>query len=173
MYYNISGFSPSIKELLKENSNKSHFVEELIKALRREHDSQYNYTFQKEDKEITITQNNPLLDVKTNPHFSVPAETDALLLVMIKTHIAKRTLFGNLSDQRSFSNLPIKLGTTPFAGADSKSRPDFLFKLCPEPSFSHQSAADNQTLKYNWRGHLFAVWCRRKMLRQFFLDNPL
>jgi len=101
--YSISGASPSIKELLSKNADNTELIKELMKALRREHEADYKFTYQKKDTEITITQKNPLLDVKTQPHFSVPTGTDALLLVMIKTHIAKRNLFGGLSEKSTLS----------------------------------------------------------------------
>jgi len=101
--YNVSGVSPSIKELLSKNADNTKLIKELMKALRRDHKADYKFVYQKKDTEITITQKNPLLDVKTQPYFSVPPGTDALLLVMIKTHIAKRNLFGSLSEKSTFS----------------------------------------------------------------------
>ena len=101
--YKVSGVSPSIQELVNQKSDTLPLIEELMKALRREHEPKYKFVYQKKGNEITITQKNPLLDVKTQPSLSVPAETDTLLLVMIKTHIAERKLFGNLSENSKFS----------------------------------------------------------------------
>ncbi len=101
--YKVTGVSPSIKQLLEKKSGNTQFIEELMKALRREHKAEYKFAYQKTDTEITIIQKNPLFDIKAQPHFSVPIGTDTLLLAMIKTHIAKRKLFGSLSEESTFS----------------------------------------------------------------------
>jgi hypothetical protein len=97
--YKISGVSPSIKELTSQKSGNIELIRELMGFLRRQNDIHYKFIYEKTESEITIKQKNPLMDVKTQPLFSIPAETDAILLVEIKTHIGKRKLFGNLSEK--------------------------------------------------------------------------